>query len=186
MLSISQVKTGQIIQLDGDPYEVLKAIHTKPGKGHAILKTKVKNLANGNVLEKTFQGADKIEETDVTESKAQYLYKDNNGFYFMNQESFEQFSLPDEIIGDKSKYLIEGTEISILNYDDKPINISLPIKIDLRVRNAPPGVKGNTADGGTKEVETETGHMVQVPLFINEGDIIKVDTRDGNYVERVN
>lgn len=184
MLTISQVKVGQYLDIDGRAYEVLKADHTKPGKGHAILKLKVEDLENGNVLEKTFQGNDKFDEAEISDSKAQFLYYDNLGYHFMDQTTFEQFSLPKDKLQEKAKYLIEGTEVEIINLNGQPINISLPIKMTMKVKSAPPGIKGNTADGGTKEVITENGLQVMVPLFIKEGDNIRVKTTDGTYVER--
>jgi len=184
MLSINEIKTGKNIILDGTPYAVLYHEHSKTGRAGSVLRTRLKNLVTGAVLEKTFQGADQIEEADITKSKAQYIYKEGEEFYFMESESYEQFSLPAGVIGSASDYLKEGTEVILLNFKDNAINIELPIKIKLIVTEAPPGIKGNTASTGGKIVTVETGLKVSTPLFINVGDEIIVNTEKGEYVSR--
>jgi len=184
MLSISDLKVGAKIVYKNDPYEVLRAQHSKIGRGGAVLKARMRNLISGNVLEINFKGADKFEIADMDAKKALYMYKDNEDYNFMDNESYEQFTLSENVIADKKMYLVENTNVEILYYNDNPINIEIPIKMAFKVIKAPPGTKGNTADGGTKEVELETGLKVNVPLFIKEGDIIKVNTQEGTYVER--
>jgi elongation factor P len=184
MLGINEIKTGKNITLDGDPYVVLYHEHSKTGRAGAVLRTKIKNLATGAVLEKTFQGADKIGDADITKSKAQYLYREGKNFCFMDSESYDQFSLPEEVLNSMAQYLVEGTEVTILNFDGNPINIEIPVKMTFRVMEAPPGIKGNTASAGDKVVILETGMKLTTPLFVKEGDQVVVNTEKGEYVSR--
>ena len=154
------------------------------GRMGAVLRTKLKNLETGTIINKTFQGADKVAPAEVDTKKAQYLYRDGDTFYFMDNESYEQFELDAKIIGDDSKYLKEGIEVSLLYFDGRVINIELPIKMTFEVTEAPPAIKGNTADGGSKQVTIETGAQVTTPLFIKQGDKIKVNTTTGEYAEK--
>lgn len=186
MLTLTNIKVGKKVVIEGEPFVVLSAQHSQMGRGGAVLKTKLKNLISGNTLNKTFQGADKIEPAEMATQKAQYLYKEDQSHHFMNNETYEQFELSAEVIEENSKYLIEGTDIDILYFNDKAINIELPIKMTFEVVEAPPAIKGNTADGGTKQVKIETGISVNVPLFIKAGDKIKVNTQTGEYSERAN
>lgn len=148
------------------------------------MKVKIKNLITGATLQKTYQGAERLDEADLNKNRAQFLYLDNENAHFMDNASFEQFSIPLSQIGDQKNYLVEGTETDILIYNSQPINIDLPIKIRLKVTEAPPAIRGNSAGAITKSVTVETGIQVDTPIFIKEGDIIVVDTRDGSYVER--
>lgn len=175
---------GTKIELESDPYEVTFREHSKIGRAGAVLRTKIRNLRTGNVVSRTFQGSESLREADLSRSKAQYLYNESAGFYFMDQKSYEQFSLNRDQLGESHKFLREGTIVEMLVFKGKPVNIDLPIKIDLKVIEAPPALRGNTADGGTKQVKLETGHTISVPLFIKEGDLVRVNTRDGKYVER--
>lgn len=184
MLNISEIKTGKNIVLDGAPYAVFYHEHSKTGRAGAVLRTRLKNLATGAVLEKTFQGADQISEADISKSKAQFLYKEADGYAFMDNESYEQFSLSKVALGDTVSYLIEGTEITVLYFNSNPINIELPIKIKLKVTDAPPGIRGNTVSTGGKVVTLETGLKISTPLFVNTGDEIIVNTEKGEYVSR--
>jgi elongation factor P len=154
------------------------------GRGGSVVKIKIKNLKTGATLSKTYQGAEKIDQADLSQNSAQFLYLDNDNANFMDNTTFEQFSIPLSQIGEQKNYLVEGTEINILYYNNQPINIDLPIKMKFKVVEAPPGVRGNTAGAATKPVVIETGNKVDTPLFIKVGDIIVVDTRDGKYVER--
>lgn len=185
MLSLTEIKSGKKIILNGEPFIVVEYLHSKIGRGGAVLRTKLQNLVTGNSLEHTFQGADKIEEAEVTKSHAQYLYAQNDNFLFMDMESYEQFELPKSVVGDGHFYLQEGMEVTLLNWNERAINIELPVKVALEVTDAPPGIKGDTAGGGDKVVTTETGLTVTVPLFIKTGDKILVNTETGNYVSRV-
>ena len=184
MLNISDIKTGKNIVLDGNPFQVLYHEHSKTGRAGSVLRTRLKNLATGAVLEKTFQGADQLEEADISKSKAQYLYIEGDNYAFMDNESYEQFSLPKEVLGGATNYLVEGTEIVVLNFNNTPINIEIPVKVKLKVVEAPPGIKGNTVSTGGKVITLETGLKVSAPLFVNEGDEIIVNTEKGEYVSR--
>lgn len=184
MLGINEVKSGKYIVLEGEPYRVLTDEHSKMGRAGAVLRTKLKNLATGAVLEKTFQGADKIEEADISRNKAQYLYQEGDDYVFMDNSTYEQFSLSEDVLGDIVDYLIEGTEVSIINFNGNPINVELPVKITFKVIESPPGIKGDTASGGDKVVTLETGLKVTTPLFVNVGDEIIVNTEKGEYVSR--
>lgn len=184
MLTISEIKIGKIIRVDGSPFVVVKADHHKMGRGGAVLKVKLRNLISGSVLDKTFQGNEKAEEAETETKKANYLYKGENEIFFMDNESYEQFSLPLSEIGEKIKFMKEGTDVNVFYFDERPVAIDLPIKIDLKVISAPPGVKGNSAGNVTKMVELETGVEIAAPMFINKGDIIRINTDTGEYVER--
>ena len=184
MLSISDIKTGKKIVLDGEPYEVIYHEHSKMGRAGAVLRTKLKNLKNGAVQEKTFQGSDRVEEADISKSKAQFLYTEGDDYAFMDNETFDQFSIEKEALGDIVNYLTEGLEVTLLNFNGTPINVELPIKIVLEVTEAPPGLKGDTQSGGDKLVTTETGLQVTTPLFVETGDKIVVNTERGEYVSK--
>ena len=186
MLDFNQIKTGKVIKVNELPYVIVKTDHHKMGRGGAVLKIKCRNLINGNILERTYQGAEKAEEAETETKKANFMYKDKDEAYFMDNESFEQFSLSLESIGDKEGFLKEGTDVSVLYFNDKPVSIDLPIKMDFKVVSAPPSVRGNSAGNVTKQVELETGALINVPLFIDEGDIIRLNTDSGEYVERAN
>lgn len=184
MIGISDIKTGRNIILSGQPYAVLYHEHSKMGRAGSVLRTRLKNLMTGAVLEKTFQGAETVEEADIAKAKAQYIYKESSDYFFMDNESYEQFSLSEEVLGNLIKYLKEGTEVILLNFNGTPINIELPIKMRLKVIQAPPGVRGNTVSTGGKIVTLETGLKISTPLFIKEGDEIIVNTEKGEYVSR--
>ena len=184
MLNISDIKTGKNIILNNEPFSVLYHEHSKMGRAGSVLRTRLKNLVTGAILEKTFQGAETVQEADVSKSKAQYTYREGGDFYFMDMESYEQFSLSEKVIENAVDYLKEGTEIIILSFSGNPINIELPVKVTLRVTEAPPGIKGNTVSTGGKVVTVETGFKVSTPLFINEGDEIIINTEKGEYVSR--
>ncbi len=155
------------------------------GRGGGFVRTKLKNLVNGAIIENTFKGNDKIQEADLSRSQAQYLYREGSNFIFMDTTSFDQYGINQEQIGDSAQFLLDGMNVDILSYQDKPITVSLPIKIDVKVTYTEPGFKGNTASATTKPAKIETGTEIQVPLFVNTGDTIRIDTRDGSYLERV-
>lgn len=184
MIGINEIKPGKPIIVEGDPYTVTYTEHSKMGRAGAVLRTKLRNLLTGNVLDKTFQGAERVEEAEIAKSKAQYLYREGQDFAFMDMSSYEQFTLSEKTIGDGKDYLVEGTEVTILNWNSQPINIELPVKVTLRVIDAPPGLKGDTASGGDKVVKLETGLEVTTPLFIKEGDNLIINTEKGTYVSR--
>ena len=185
MLNFNEIKLGSAVKFNNDPYIVIFAQHLKMGRGGAILKTKLKNLINGSVLEHSLKGSDKMEEADLEKTKANFLYSEGNDYFFMDESDFEQFSLDKNILGNKVKFLKVGATVNILNFEKKPVAIELPAKIELKVTSAPPGIKGDTAQGGTKAVIVETGASINAPLFINDGDIIRVNTETGEYAERV-
>jgi len=186
MLNFNEIKSGRIIKINGEPFIIIKTDHHKMGRGGAVLKTKCRNLINGNMLERTFQGAEKAEEAETKTKKANFLYKDKDEAYFMDNENFEQFSLSLEEIGDQADFLKDGTDVDVLYFENKPVTISLPIKLEFKVTSAPPGVKGNSAGNVNKVVEIETGAQISVPMFINENDVIRINTETGEYVERAN
>jgi len=184
MLNFNQIKTGKVIKLNAEPYIIIKTDHHKMGRGGAVLKVKCRNLINGNVLERTYQGAEKAEEAETETKKANFMYKDKDEAYFMDNTNYEQFNLPLEEIGESALFLKDDTDVDVLYFENKPVSISLPIKMDFKVVSAPPGVKGNSAGNVNKQVELETGAKINVPMFINEGDVIRINTDTGEYVER--
>ncbi len=177
------LQPGRVIKLNGDPYLITDNSFTKKDRQKPTMKTKLKNLRTGQVIPKTFYAAD-FEMIEVVTRKCQYLYKDDSSAHFMDQESFEQFEVPVNTIEEQLKFLLDGCDCHVMLYEENPISVQLPFKVDLKVVETPPGVKGDTASGGTKPATLETGIVVQVPLFINEGDIVKVNTERCEYVER--
>lgn len=184
MLGLTEIKTGKKILWNDEPFAVLDYQHSKMGRAGAVLRTKLQNLLSGAIINQTFQGADKVAEAEISKSRAQYLYHTDGEYLFMDTEDYDQFSLAKNVLGDATQYLIEGTEVTVLNWNDRPINIEIPIKVTLRVTDAPPGIKGDTASGGDKVVTLETGLQVTTPLFVKTGDSIIVNTEKGTYVSR--
>lgn len=184
MLSITEIKNGKKIVLNNEPYEVIDYLHSKIGRGGAVLRTKLRNLTTGAVLEQTFQGADKIEEASISKAKAQFLYKNGESCEFMDNESYEQFTLDEKVMGEAKGYLVEGTEVTLLMWNGQPLTVELPAKVTLEVVDAPPGLKGDTASGGDKVVVVETGLQITTPLFVKTGDKIIINTERGTYVSR--
>lgn len=184
MLSISDIKTGKKIVLDGEPYSVVSHEHSKSGRAGAVLRTKLKNIRNGAVQEKTFSQSEKVEAADISKSKATYLYCEGDNFYFMDSETFDQVCIDRSALGETPLFITDGVEVTLLNFDGTPINVDPPIKVTLEVTEAPPGNKGDTQSGGDKLVKTETGFKVTTPLFINTGDRIIINTETGTYVSR--
>jgi len=187
MLTISELKkTGTICQINQEPYEVIWTQHVQMGRGGAILRLKLRNLVNGNVLEKTVKGNDTMPEAEITRKKVNFLYSDTDGFHFMDNETYEQFDFSRESIGAKSDYLRDGSQVTVMLFNDQPLTIELPVKMEFRVASAPEGVKGDTAQGKVTKLATiETGKNINVPLFVKEGDTIRVNTETNEYVERV-
>ncbi len=184
-LSINEVKAGLTIFVDNITWLVIDTEHVKPGKGAAFVRVKMRNLKNGSVQEKTFRGDEKIEEAFVEEKKLQYTYASGEFYHFMDQENFEEIIISKNHVAEKAKFLKDNLEVSAYFYKDDFLNINLPNFIEFTVRHTEPGIKGDTAKSGTKPAEIDTGATVLVPLFINTGDKIKVDTRTGQYVERI-
>lgn len=185
MYSTAEFRKGLKIEFKGEPYIILEFQHHKPGKGGAFMRTKLKNLITGRVLEETFRSGEKVGEPDLKEREVQYLYQDQGGYVFMDQENFEEVRLDEEHVGEAKGFLQENINIKLLLYRDQPITVELPLFVELKVAQTDPGVKGDTATGGTKPATLETGAVVQVPLFVGEGEVIRVDTRTGTYMERV-
>ncbi|HAV11731.1 MAG TPA: elongation factor P [Candidatus Moranbacteria bacterium] len=184
MLNINEIKNGKNILWNEEPFVVLSSQHSKTGRAGAVLRTKLKNLITGAMIDKTFQGSDKVEEADISKSKAQYLYQEGDAYNFMDTATYDQFSLSKDVIGDLALWMIEGTEVTVSNFNSNPVNIELPVKVTLTVVDAPPGIKGDTASSGDKLVTLETGAKVTTPLFVETGDKIIVNTETGTYVSR--
>ena len=184
MLTITDLKTGVTIDMNGDPFMVVDYQHSKMGRGGAVLRTKLRNLKSGSVVDMTFKSSDKFDEAVLEKRNCTYLYAEGSQHTFMDANSFEQFTLTTDEIGPKARFLKEGAEIQILFYEDKPVSVVLPIKIDLKVSHTEPGVRGDTAQGGTKPATLETGAVIIVPLFVKIGDVLRVNTDEGTYVER--
>ena len=184
MLGITEIKNGKKIIWNSEPYVVMDYQHSKTGRAGAVLRTKLKNLLTGAIIDHTFQGADKLEEAEISKSRAQYLYREGTEHFFMDMETYDQVSLPENVLGEAAQYLMEGTEVTMLNWNGQPINVELPAKVTLTVTDAPPGIKGDTASGGDKLVTVETGLQVTTPLFVKNGDKIIINTEKGTYVSR--
>lgn len=184
MLNLTDIKTGKKIIWNNEPYIVLEYLHSMIGRGGAVMRTKLKNLLSGAIVDYTFQGAEKVEEAEISKSHAQYLYREGDEYQFMDTATYDQFSLSKSVLGNMAMYLVEGTEVSILNWNGNPINLEIPVKVTLTVTDAPPGLKGDTASGGDKVVTLETGLQVTTPLFVKTGDKIIINTEKGTYVSR--
>lgn len=184
MLSINDLKIGTKIIFNNAPFQIIFAQHSKLGRGGGILRAKMKNLIDGSVVEKTFAGAEKIAPAQLETRQNQFLYRENDQYFFMDSDTFEQFSLTEKQLGSLGKFLKEGEKIDILYFENEPINLQLPIKIKLKITYTEPGFRGNTASTVTKPATLETGAQINVPLFIKENDEIIIDTRTGQYVER--
>lgn len=186
-MDINDLKKGVAITYNGEPYVVIFSQHLKMGRGGGIKQTKLRNLINGAVIEKNFKGNDSFESADLERRKTQFLYADSEGANFMDQESFETLTIDGDSVADQVGYLKEGEIVTVLMFEGKPVSIDIPVKVELKVVSTPGASKGNTASGGAqKQAKLETGISVQVPMFINEGDVIRVNTETGEYVERAN
>jgi elongation factor P len=184
-VSTADFRKGLKIELEGEPYIITDFLHVKPGKGGAFIRTKLKSLVTGNVIDRTFRSGEKVQTPALEEKNMQYLYQEGEVYHFMDNDTYEQFSLLRKQLGADSNFLRENVEVKILFHNGQPIGVELPFFVELTIVQTEPGVKGDTATGGTKPATVETGGVIQVPLFLNEGDRIKVDTRTGEYIERV-
>jgi len=184
VISVNDLKTGLTIEVDGDLCSVVDFQHVKPGKGAAFVRTKLKNLRNGNAIEKTFRAGENVVRAHVENRQVQYLYNSGSEYTFMDNETYDQFTLDKKQLEWEINFLIENMNVNIASYQGEIIGINLPNSVDLKVVETEPGIKGNTATGATKNAKLETGLNVQVPLFINEGDVLTIDTREGKYVSR--
>lgn len=184
-LSITDLKKGVLFQIDGTPYRVVDYNQKVMGRGGSIVNVRIKSLIDGKVLEKTYKGNEQLEVADVTNQSAQYLYSDGSTFYFMNQETFEQFEVPADLVGDGAGYLKEGDIVNLQFFDGRAISVDLPKNVPLLVTYTENAVKGDTSSAITKDATLETGITIKVPAFIKQGDVISVDTSTGAYRERV-
>lgn len=185
MTTSNDFRRGMVIKYNNDLFTVLEFLHVKPGKGGAFVRSKIKSLTKGTVLPVTFRAGEKVEEVRVEKQEVQYLYHDGDNYVFMDGETYDQYSLTQEDVGDSMKFVKEGTEMEISFYQDKPISVNPPIFTELEVTETEPAVKGDTATNVTKTATVETGATVQVPIFVEQGEKIKIDTRTSEYVERV-
>lgn len=185
MISTSDFRGGAKIEVEGDPYSIVEFQHVKPGKGGAFVRTKLKNLKTGNLLEKTFRSGEKFDEPDLLEREMQFLYAQGEEFHFMDANTYEQLFVTSAQLGASKDFLKENMVVKILFYRGKPLAVDLPLFVELKIVETAPGIRGDTATGGTKQAKLESGGSVKVPLYIEEGTIIKIDTRTGAYVERV-
>jgi len=185
MIDTSEFRKGLKLEIEGEPFVIVDFQHVKPGKGSAFVRTRIKSLTSGNVLDKTFKSGDRFSSPDLEEKTMQYLYHEGNQYLFMDQSTYEQTSIDGEHLGEAKQYLKDELVVRVLFHNGVTIGVELPTFVEMKVVEAKPSVRGDTATGGTKQAVMESGVTVQVPLFVEEGEIIKVDTRDGSYVERV-
>ncbi|NLK00671.1 MAG: elongation factor P [Clostridia bacterium] len=184
MISTNEFRTGLTIELDGNIFTVVDFMHVKPGKGAAFVRSKLKNVETGATIEKTFRAGERVQRAILDQRKMQYLYTDGDSYYFMDEETFEQMSISTDLLGDAVNYLKENMSLDVIMHEGRTIGVDMPNFVELEVTESEPGVKGDTASGGTKEAILETGAAVQVPFFIEVGDVIRIDTRTGEYMER--
>lgn len=186
MYDLSDFKKGLKILIENEPYSVVDFQHVKPGKGNQFTRTKLKHLINGSNLERTFKSGERFGVPDVAFKDMDFLYKDEGGYNFMDQSSYEQIALSADLLGDAANYLTENLQVKVVFFNDRAVGVELPKSVTLKVAKTDPGFKGNTVTNTYKPATLETGYIVQVPLHIGEGDMLKINTTDGSYVERVN
>ena len=184
MYQTSDIRNGLKIEFDGEPFVVTGFQFVKPGKGNAFTRTRLKSMITGRVIDRTFKSGESLTRANLEERDMQYLYNDGSAYTFMDNQSYEQIEIPIDALGDTKDWLIENLDVKVLIHNDKPINVELPIFVELEITHCEPGAKGNTATGATKPATLSTGAIVYVPLFINEGESIRIDTRKGEYVSR--
>jgi elongation factor P len=184
-VSTAEFRTGLKIEIDGEPYVIVDFQHVKPGKGGAFVRTKIKSLKSGNVIDRTYRSGEKVDTPELEEKTMQYLYAADKDRVFMDTTSYEQVSMNEKQLGDSINYLKENMEIKVLYHKGQPINIDIPMFVELAIAKTDPGVRGDTASGGSKPATLESGAVVKVPFYLNEGDVVKVDTRTGTFIERV-
>ncbi|AOV07826.1 elongation factor P [Sporosarcina ureilytica] len=184
MISVNDFRTGSTIEVDGDIWRVIEFQHVKPGKGAAFVRTKLRNLRNGNINEKTFRGGERVKRAQIDNIKMQYLYANGSDHVFMNNETYDQIELPETQLEYELKFLKEGMEVHVIQFQGEVLGVQLPITVELEVTETEPGIKGDTASGGSKPATVETGLTVQVPFFVNQGDVLVINTEEGEYVSR--
>lgn len=185
MLTTSEFRKGLKIEISGEPYVIVDFQHVKPGKGGAFVRTRIKSLVSGNVIDMTFRSGDKVDKPDLEERDMQFLYETSGEFHFMDTNNYEQLFLTAEQLGDSKDYLKENLVIKALFHNKRPIGIEVPMFVELKVVKTEPGVRGDTATGATKPATLESGAIIQVPLFVEEGDVLRIDTRTREYITRV-
>lgn len=185
MIDVNDLRKGVTFEMDGNLFKVLDYSHNKPGRGNATIRVRTVNLRTGSIFEQTFQSGFRVQDVRLDFHNVQYLYADSDFYYFMDLDTYEQPALTADVLGDSAKYLKEGMEVKLTFYQGEPLDVELPTSVDLKVTEASVAVRGDTATGVNKKVKTETGLQVQVPAFVEVGDVIRVDTRTGSYVTRV-
>jgi len=185
MATTADFRNGMVFLLEGDLYSIVEFLHVKPGKGGAFVRSKLKNVKTGAVVERTFRAGERIEEVRLERRPMVYLYNAADEYYFMDNETYDQFPISDELIKDSIPFLKENTEVEVLMHGDAIIGVEIPLFVNLRVVDTTPGFKGDTVTAGSKPAQLETGATIQVPMFLEPGDVVKVDTRTGTYIERV-
>lgn len=186
MYATNEFRKGLKVEIDGVPFEIVEFQHVSPGKGRAFTRTKLRNLLNQNVIERTITSGDKLERANTEQVEVQFLYSDTQGFHFMNKENYEQFQLTEEQLGSAKDFLTENQELKVMFFNERAIGVDLPSHVILKVVETDPAFKGDTVTGGSKPAKLEPGAVVQVPFHIKEGDMIKVDTREYKYIEKAN
>ena len=184
MISTNDVKPGMALRLDSGLFQIVEYQHVKPGKGKAFVRMKLKNVESGAVLDRTFRADEDVDRAIIEKKDHQYLYRDDLGFHFMDMETYSQFAVSGDLIADDQKFMTEGMTVVLVMHEGLPLGVDLPAAVELKVTEAEPAVKGDRVSGATKQVTVETGLLVQVPLFIDAGDVIKVDTRSSAYLTR--
>jgi len=185
MISTNDARPGMVLNLPEGLFQILEYQHVKPGKGKAFVRMKLKGLDSGSVVDRTFRSSENVPRAIIDRSNYQFLYKDDMGFHCMNTDTFEQMAVAIELVGDAANYITDGMVIQLSLYEGNPIGVELPASVEVEVTHAEPGVKGDRVSGATKPVTLSTGLVVQAPLFVDQGDVIKVDTRTGDYITRV-
>lgn len=185
MVSTSEFRNGLVMKFEGDIYAISEFQHVKPGKGGAFVRTKLKNVKTGRVIDHTFRSGEKVEDLRMERKQMQYLYLNGSDYVFMDNNSYEQIEIPEVTVGEATKFIKENMEVEVLSVGDEVIGVEVPFFVELEITETDPGLKGDTAQGGSKPATLETGAVVTVPLFVEQGEIIKVDTRTCSYVERV-
>ena len=184
MISTNDFKTGVTVEIDGDAWQVVEFQHVKPGKGAAFVRAKMRNLCTGAVVERTFNAAERLQNAVVERKEMQYLYQADENYVFMDNETYEQLELNKDQLGNALNFLKENMDVKVITFKDRVLGVELPNTVELTVVETEPGIKGDTATGGSNNAKMDTGYVVKVPLFINEGDVLRIDTRSGEYIER--
>lgn len=185
-MDVSELRKNAKLQMDGHPYVVTEFQFVKPGKGQGLYKCRLRNMITGATIDRTWRSGERLEAANVESRRMQYLFADANGFTFMDNESYEQVAISSELVGDDRFFLLDQLEVDVLFYNNRPVGVTLPSHIVIKISECEPGVKGDSANNPTKMATLETGYQLQVPLFVKEGERVKIDTRTGEYVERVN